>query len=198
MRSATDCISPSALHASPRSLTSTTAWPAASAQKTCMRAPPSAWSGLNVPSSKSRESSGREGNRVNESANSDKSSQLTSAFQGGYVRSSDVSCDDLSEFADSFTRFPSRPDDSRDFELGTFNPDHADGGARMHFFCADAAGHAVVEVGLRGDGCRALGEMQSVALRIPIQAAGVDEFLRQLRGIGKTLGASAHLPQAAS
>jgi len=36
-----------------------------------------------------------------------------------------VSCDDLSEFADSFTRFPSRPDDSRDFELGTFNPDHA-------------------------------------------------------------------------
>src|SRR5436853_801078 len=58
--------------------TSTTAWPAASAQKKCMGAPPSAWSGLNVPSSKSRESSGREGNRVNESANSDKSSQLTS------------------------------------------------------------------------------------------------------------------------
>ena len=109
-----------------------------------------------------------------------------------------VSCDDLSEFADSFTRFPSRPDDSRDFELGTFNPDHADGGAPMHFFCADAAGHAVVEVRLRGDACRALGEMQSVALRIPIQAAGVDEFLRQLRGIGKTLGASAHLPQATS
>ena len=109
-----------------------------------------------------------------------------------------VSCDDLSEFADSLTRFPSRPDDSRDFELGTFNPDHADGGARMHFFCADAAGHAVVEVKFRGDACRALGELQSVALRIPIQAAGVDEFVNQLRGIGKTLGASAHLPQAAS
>src|SRR6266702_2762750 len=114
MRSVTDCISPSALHASPRSLTSTTAWPAASAQKKCMRAPPSAWSGLNVPSSKSRESSGREGNRVNESANSDKSSQLTSELLTYPPWKADVSCDDLSEFADSFTRFPSRPDDSRD------------------------------------------------------------------------------------
>jgi hypothetical protein len=109
-----------------------------------------------------------------------------------------VSSNVLSEFADSLTRFPSSPDDSRDFELGTFNPDYADGGARMHFFCADAAGHAVVEVKLRGGACRALGEMQSVALRIPIQAAGVDEFIRQLRGIGKTLRTSAHLPQAPS
>ena len=97
-----------------------------------------------------------------------------------------------------FTRFPSSRDDSRDFELGTFNPDHADGGARMHFFCADAAGDAVVEVKLRGEACRALGEMKSVALRIPIQAAGVDEFIKRLRRIGKTLGASAHLPQATS
>lgn len=109
-----------------------------------------------------------------------------------------VSCSDLSGFADALAGFPSRPDDFRDFELGTFNPDHADGGTRMHFFCADAAGHAVVEVKLRGDACRALGEMQSVALRIPIQAAGVDEFIKQLRGVGKTLGASARLPQAAS
>jgi hypothetical protein len=109
-----------------------------------------------------------------------------------------VSCDDLSKFANVLAGFPSRPDDIRDFEIGTFNPDHADGGARMHFFCADAAGHAVVEVKLRGDACRALGEVQSVALRIPIQAAGVAEFIRQLRGLGKTFGASAHLPQAAS
>ena len=76
-----------------------------------------------------------------------------------------VSREDLAEFADVLARFPSRPDDSRDFELGTFNPDHADGGARLHFFCTDASGHAVVEVKLRGDACRAIGEMQSVALR---------------------------------
>ena len=68
----------------------------------------------------------------------------------------------------------------------------------MHFFCMDAAGHAVVEVKLRCDACRGLGEMQSVAFRIPIQAAGVDDFIKQLRGVGKITGASAHLPQAAS
>ena len=109
-----------------------------------------------------------------------------------------VSCDGLSKLADAISGFPSHPGDSRDFELGTFNPDYADGGARLHFFCKDSAGHAVVEVKLRGDGCKGLGEAESVSLLIPIQAAGVDEFIKQLRRIGKTLGASAHFPQAAS
>ena len=107
-----------------------------------------------------------------------------------------VSCDVLSKRAKALTGFPSRPDDSRDFELGTFNPDHADGGARMHFFCEDAAGHAVVEVELRGGARRGLSE--SVALRIPIQANGVDDLVKQLRGVGKTIGASASLSQATS
>lgn len=106
--------------------------------------------------------------------------------------------DDLSALADALIGFPSRPNDCRDFALGTFNVDRAGGGARMHFFCMDAAGHAVVEMKLRGDACRALGEMQSVAFRIPIQAAGVDDFIKQLRGVGKITGASAHLRQAAS
>lgn len=105
---------------------------------------------------------------------------------------------DLSALADALIGFPSRPNDSRYFESGTFNVDRAGGGARMHFFCMDAAGHAVVEVKLRGDAGRGLGEMQSVALRIPNQAAGVDDFIEQLRGVGKITGASAHLRQAAS
>ena len=107
-----------------------------------------------------------------------------------------VTRDSLSKLADALRGFPSRPDDSRDFELGTFNPDHADGGARMHFFSEDSAGHAVVEVELRGGARRGLGE--SVALRIPIQANGVDDFVKQLRGVGKTIGASASLRQETS
>jgi hypothetical protein len=107
-----------------------------------------------------------------------------------------VTCDVLSKLANALRGFPSCPDDSRDFELGTFNSDHADGGARMHCFCEDAAGHAVVEVELRGGARRGLGE--SVALRIPIQANGVDDFVKQLRGVGKTIGASASLLQATS
>lgn len=62
-----------------------------------------------------------------------------------------VSCDGLSKLADDISGFPSHKGDSRNFELGTFNPEHADGGARLRFFCKDSAGHAVVEVKLRGD-----------------------------------------------
>lgn len=109
-----------------------------------------------------------------------------------------VTCDGLSKLANAIRGFPSRPDDCRDFELGTFNPDHADGGAQMHFFCEDAVGHAVVDVKLRGGACKGLGEIQSVALRIPIQAAGVDDFVKQLGSMGKTIGASAFLRQAKS
>jgi hypothetical protein len=108
-----------------------------------------------------------------------------------------VGCGDLKDLADTLKGFPSRPEDFRDFEIGTFNPDHADGGARMHFRCSDAAGHSVVEVKLRGDACKGLCEMESVALRIPIQAAGIDEFVRQLQSLQKAIGASARLRQAA-
>jgi hypothetical protein len=109
-----------------------------------------------------------------------------------------VSQDVLSKLANTLSGFPSRPDDFRDFELGTFNPKYADGGARMHFYCSDAAGHAVVEVKLRGDACNGMGEVESVALRIPIQAAAVDNFIQQLKALGKTLGASASLRQITS
>jgi hypothetical protein len=92
--------------------------------------------------------------------------------------------------------FPSSPIDSRDFELGTFNPEHADGGVRMRFYRLDSAGHAAVDVRLRGDACKALGEIESVALRIPIEAAAIDNFIQELRTLGKTMGASAFLRKA--
>jgi len=107
-----------------------------------------------------------------------------------------VTRDALSKLANALNGFPSYPNDSRDFELGTFSPEHADGGVRMHFHGLDSVGHAAVDVKLRGDACKALGEIESVALRIPIEAAAVDTFIRQLRTIGKTIGASASLHKA--
>jgi hypothetical protein len=106
-----------------------------------------------------------------------------------------VTCDGLLKLANALRGFPASAGDCRDFELGTFNPDHARGGARMHFFCKDAAGHAAVDVKLRGDACKGLGELQSVALRIPIQAPAVDDFIKQLHSVGKTIGANAFLRQ---
>jgi hypothetical protein len=107
-----------------------------------------------------------------------------------------MSHDTPSELATGLSGFPSSPADSREFELGTFNPNHADGGVRMRFFRSDSAGHAAVDVKLRGDACKALGEIESVALRIPIEAASVDSFIRQLRTIDKTMGATASLDHA--
>jgi len=96
--------------------------------------------------------------------------------------------------AEALSGFPSHTADSRNFELGTFNPNYAGGGIRMHFYCRDSVGHAAVDVKLRGGACVALGEVESVALRIPVEAAAIDAFLVQVRGMDtKEIGANARL-----
>jgi hypothetical protein len=107
-----------------------------------------------------------------------------------------LSHSDLSKFADGLRGFPQRVSDSRNFELGTFDPSHADGGVTMKFSCPDSRGRAVVEIRLRGDACQALGEPESVALRVPIEPAGIDSFVEQLAAVNSTIGASATLPMA--
>ena len=107
-----------------------------------------------------------------------------------------LSHDDLLELASGLRGFPQSVSDSRDFELGTFNPSHADGGVRVKFSCPDSTGRAVIEMRLRGDACQGLGELESVALRIPIEPAGIDSFVEQLAAVNSTIGASAMLPMA--
>ena len=103
----------------------------------------------------------------------------------------------LSETADRLQGFPSNSTDSRDFELGTFNPNHAGGGVQMHFYCLDMAGHAAVDVKLRSDACKTVGEVGSVALRIPVEAAAIDSFAVQIRAMDEEqIGAAAHLESA--
>jgi hypothetical protein len=92
-----------------------------------------------------------------------------------------VGHNDLSEMAEALSGFPSQATDTRNFELGTFAPNTAGGGIRLHFHCRDSVGHAAVDVKLRGDACMALGEVESVALRIPVEAAAIDSFLMQAR-----------------
>lgn len=69
-------------------------------------------------------------------------------------------------------------------------------GVRMNFYCSDSRGHSVAEIKLRGDGCAALGEVESVALRIPIEPAGLDSFLAQIVAGGVEIGSRAFLPMA--
>jgi hypothetical protein len=92
-----------------------------------------------------------------------------------------LSHDDLPKMAAALKGFPNGPSDVRDLELGTFNPKHA--GVRLRCYCRDSAGHAVMEVKLRGDASKGLGEPESVALLFPVEAAAIDSFLTQVRSM---------------
>jgi hypothetical protein len=105
-----------------------------------------------------------------------------------------LSHDDVPKMVEALKGFPSAPGDFRDLELGTFNPRHADGGVRLRCYCRDSAGHAVMEVKLRGDACEELGEPESVALLFPVEAAAIDSFLKQVRSMDtEQIGATAFL-----
>lgn len=95
--------------------------------------------------------------------------------------------DDLANLADTLSGFPSSASDAREVKLGTFNSSHADGGVLMKFRCRDSRGHAIVEIKLRGDGSEGFGELQSVALRLPIEPAAIDLFVAQVRQIDSTM-----------
>jgi|SRR5580765_6385378 len=103
---------------------------------------------------------------------------------------------DIFHLIEGLREFPSKTGDSRKFELGNFDPTCAGGGMRLHFSRLDSAGHSAVDVELRTDGHRDAGIVQSVAMRIPIELASLDEFISELRAIELNIGANAHLRMA--
>lgn len=90
--------------------------------------------------------------------------------------------------------FPSNPADHRIVELGSLDPRGAGGGVEMRFYCVDSVGHAAVDVKLRADACVEFGQVQSVALTIPVEAAAVDSFLSEIAKIdSEQIGGKARL-----
>ncbi|HST08996.1 MAG TPA: hypothetical protein VLL05_01360 [Terriglobales bacterium] len=89
--------------------------------------------------------------------------------------------DELAQLAETLNGFPKDAADHREVELGAFSTSHSGGGILMRFSCLDAVAHAAVDVKLRTQECGAFGDFESVALRIPIEAAAVDAFVNQLR-----------------
>lgn len=104
--------------------------------------------------------------------------------------------DDLSNAATVLRGFPSSNTDSRNIELGTFQPSMAGGGIHLHFACVDSVGHACVQVKLRANGCKAMGDSQSVCLLVPVEAGAIDSFVTGVRGLSNTKGAKAFLQMA--
>lgn len=108
-----------------------------------------------------------------------------SAWNGAFGGAADVyvGIGVLEETAAKLKGFPNNPADSREVTLGAFGPQSAGGGVNMRFYCVDASGHAYVEARMESD---TLPEkpVQSVTLSLPIEAAAVDSFVRELRLLG--------------
>jgi hypothetical protein len=104
--------------------------------------------------------------------------------------------DDLLKTAEALSGFPSSTTDTRDVQLGAFEPNFAGGGIAMSFRCVDSVGHAVVLVRLRADGCKGPGEPESASLYIPVEAGSIDSFVAKARSIDDTEGAKAYLHMA--
>lgn len=102
----------------------------------------------------------------------------------------------LAEMAGVLNAFPTHVSDVRDFELATSDPQTPAGGVLLHFYCLDSSGHIAVNVQLRGDTCAGMGQLESVALKIPLEAAAIDKFVEQLRNFRNEGGGVAHLPMA--
>jgi hypothetical protein len=102
----------------------------------------------------------------------------------------------LADFANRLNGFPANVGDSRDITLGAQSSAEAKGGVQLHFSVLDSVGHSALDVKLRRDDCKAYGEIESVALRIPIDAAGVDSFVKQLRIVADSKEGDAHLQSA--
>jgi len=83
---------------------------------------------------------------------------------------------DLKSAADVLKGFPQHLQDARIIELGAFESNAAGGGIHLQFYCVDSVGHAVTLVKLRNDGCKTIGEPESVCLRIPVQAGAIDSL----------------------
>jgi hypothetical protein len=104
--------------------------------------------------------------------------------------------DDLSKTAKILSGFPLDIKHTRDVELGALEPRVAGGGIHMSFRCIDSAGHAVVAVRLRADGCKGLAEPESVSLYVPVEAGSIDSFVAKAKSIDNTMGVKAYLGMA--
>jgi hypothetical protein len=105
--------------------------------------------------------------------------------------------DRLSEFADVLGGFPSGREDTREFEMGTFDANYAGGGVGFRFFCVDSSGHALVEVRLRSGLYSEARMSDGATFYIPIVAAGIDTFIEGLKRMAANGGDSVFLEAAA-
>lgn len=113
----------------------------------------------------------------------ERTAELSVSCSNGYysgVAEIVVSPEELTKAALFLHHFPRGRNDRRHLRFGSFNPNTPEGSVILSFHSMNSSGRPVVDVQLKGAGCTAFGEPESVALRIPIEPAAVDAFAEQL------------------
>lgn len=103
----------------------------------------------------------------------------------------------LEEVATRLEGFPQHPTDVREVTLGGFGPAWAGGGVRMRLHCADASGHAYLELEIESEGLEGR-PSQSVHMSMAVEAVAVDSFTEELRSAGARRGGVARLEGTAA
>ena len=105
-----------------------------------------------------------------------------SAWNGSFGGVADIyeAIGALETAASNLRGFPKSPSDKREVIFGNFHRNCAAGGIALRFHCVDGAGHAFVEATIDAN-YETGGTIQNVVLAMPVEAAAVDEFVRELR-----------------
>ena len=100
------------------------------------------------------------------------------------------------ELAAELRGFPRAPGDRREYVLGSFGPKTAGGGVRLVFYTDGLAGHPVLDVQLEDEPSE-VATPRTVTLRFALEAAAIDEFVRQLPALTSDPPYCVTLPGAA-
>ena len=90
----------------------------------------------------------------------------------------------LGEVATLLQGFPSSVTDNREFTLGAIGGEFAGGGINLRFRTCGGAARVVVESRIEANSDSAA-PRQSVVLVLPTEAAAIDSFVEELRGIDR-------------
>lgn len=85
--------------------------------------------------------------------------------------------DVFQDFANAIRGFPTSDNDDRSFTIGSFDPQNAGGGFRIHLRCVDLARHITCDVHLRNREGACKGSIAETAeFSFPVESMAIERF----------------------
>ncbi|MFZ0310256.1 MAG: hypothetical protein WCA76_08890 [Candidatus Sulfotelmatobacter sp.] len=105
-----------------------------------------------------------------------------SGWNGAFGGSTDVyvPIGGLKNAATKVEGFPRHPLDKRELQFGVFGHKWAGGAVNMLFYCADAAGHALIEAKIESEH-GGTPKAESALFFVSVEASAIDRFVADLR-----------------